>query len=168
MLIEINNSVGPWLSEICAAFYFVAAISLWRTWYKSRTPDALIVFGYLTILMTAVYLPNTWLNLRDLMAIHLISYTGLIWLHAAHNHLRTVYGDYLLVMAGLMGLVDGIFLGWGFPIQYQVWLIDAIFITITLSALYVSLNSRHNGGNMGRQTRAVINQNKIIAQPAKT
>lgn len=167
MLIELNNSVGQWLGEICAIFYLIAAIALLRAWKQSRAPDALVIFFYLTALIWAVYLPNTWLNLTSLMIFHLFAYTSLAWLHWSQGRLRTVFGDYFLLMAGMMCLVDAIWLGWSLQIQYQVWLIDLIFITMCLSTLYCCLNSHHNRGNIGRKNDKNYTNSKIVMESLK-
>jgi hypothetical protein len=163
VLIDINNAIGPYLGEICAVFYLIASVALLRTWKKSRTPDALVVFFYLTALIAAVYLPNTWLNLFSLTVFHLFGYTVLVWLHATQGYLRTIFGDYFLLMAGLMGLSDAVFLGWGFPIQCQVWVVDAIFITMCIGSLYVCFNSNHNGGNLGKRHELDSKHHKSIS-----
>jgi len=167
-LITINNLVGPWLSEICAAFWLITSITLLRTWRKSRTPDALLVFSYLTGLVIVANIPETWLNLSSLAVIHLLMYTLLVWSHAAHGFLRTGYGHYLQLMAALFVLTDSLFLAWSLPIQYQVWILDALFLLMNISTLYVCFKSNHNGGNMGKYHAPDHSHHKGFAQPAKS
>jgi len=167
-LVYINNTFGPWLGEICAVFYAIAAITLSVTWYKSRSKDALLVFGYLTALIVAVYLPDTWLNLFALAAFHLMGYSLLFWLHSAHGMLRTVFGDYFMLMAGLMGLTDSIVAAWPIPIQVQVFIVDSLFLIMCVSSLFVCLNSYHNGGDIGtRRNDGNTEKNKAVDNALK-
>lgn len=161
-LIQINNSVGPWLSEICAALWFITAVSLLIPWIKYEYPfsiklqvkykslDRLTVFVYLTALIISALASNTWLNLTALIAIHLILYTTLVWMHTAHCALQSRYGDYFLLMAGLLGLIDAVFIVQGYYIHYHVWVIDTIFVVMCLSSLYVSLKPADNEGKLGK------------------
>jgi hypothetical protein len=151
MLIDLSNTVGPWVSEICAAFWLVASFALLRTWKQSRTPDALVIFFYLTLLVIAANISSSWGDLSTLAVIHLLLYTALVWAHGAHGYLATTYGSRMQNLAASIVFIDAGFLCWRFPTQYHAWLLAVIFIIMCLYTLYVCLKSHHNGGNLGKR-----------------
>lgn len=151
MLIDLSNTIGPWVSEICAALWFITSIVLLRTWKQSRTPDALVIFSYLTLLVIVANIPASWGDLSALAVIHLLLFTALVWAHGAHGLLDTNYGSRMQSLAASIVFIDAAFLCWKFPTQYHAWLLMIIFIVMCLYTLYVCLKSHHNGGNLGKR-----------------
>jgi accessory gene regulator protein AgrB len=151
LLIDLNNTVGPWLSEICAAFWLITSLALLRTWHQSRTSDALIIFSYLTLLVIVANIPASWGDLSALAVIHLLLFTALVWAHGAHGLLDTNYGSRMQNLAASIVFIDSAFLCWKFPTQYHAWLLMVIFIAMCLYTLYVCLKSPDNGGNLGKR-----------------
>ena len=152
----INDSLSPWFSEICAVFWLVTSITLLRTWKQSRTPDALAIFSYLTLLVIVANIPASWGDLSSLAVIHLLLFTALVWAHGAHGLLDTNYGSRMQNLAASIVFIDAAFLCWEFPIPYHAWLLAIIFITMCLYTLYVCRKAHHNGGNLGK--RNVVSQ----------
>jgi accessory gene regulator protein AgrB len=150
-LILINDSLSPWFSEICAAFWLVTSLALLRTWKQSRTSDALVIFSYLTLLVIVANIPASWGDLSALAVIHLLLFTALVWAHGAHGLLDTNYGSRMQNLAASIVFIDAAFLCWKFPTQYHAWLLMIIFIVMCLYTLYVCLKSHHNGGNLGKR-----------------
>lgn len=146
----INNTVGPWLSELSFVVWAVALFALLFIFIRFKNLDSVIVGSFLTALLALGNTPSMWLEPFYLMLAHTLLATGLLVSHVLFGVLRNGYGDWMITLAGLMGFIDGIFFVTGFPIQYHAWTLFVLFVAMCTLTLYACGKAHRNDGKLGK------------------
>jgi glycerol-3-phosphate acyltransferase PlsY len=146
VLIDLSNAVGPYVSEICFAFWAAAFFFLLFNIIRYKSVDSFVVALLLTSLMAVGNMPSLWLIPFQLMLVHTLIFTVFFCVHTLFVCVKGRYGDYLLTITGLFGFVDVVFYITGAYPTIHGWILAAFFIAMCVISLYASGKSHNNNG----------------------
>lgn len=154
LLITVNNLIGPAFRLVGLAIWALTLTSLAGAFFYSKSKESLLLIAHLSALVAISWIPEIWGNAFTLMIAHLITYTITLCFVLFGGFLRSVFGDWFLLLAGTMAYLDAFAYLFQPPIQVHLWAINILFLLMCCISFVAGLRCHDNSGNLGGNRNA--------------